>query len=406
MNFFNEQIIKRYLKKRRQKGRGMKGKIKNPVKFFNDLNKSNIPYVVLRWHDEVPLTKNDTDEFINSGNDIDILLEQGHENEIIKILASNKGELDIDLYTDTGRKGYSYLGYPYYPVCMAKEILKSRELSSSFYQPSLYFYAISLIYHIVYHKSLDSGLPSGLENIAQKHVKDRHNTLTTINKLLEGSNIAEPLSLNELTLDNLYHILKRNNQTMPTDLLSRWNKKDAWLSYLLTIESALHRDIALEFPQTIVFVLRDDISQEKYRSVCIEYIKSKFEVINEFELNVDQEHALTTRTRGGNWYEHSGKIEIKPNYILICYDHHPVIINKDDPIKANYPHVTNKNFFIKHKIRDHLNKNFDGEKFIGIHSSDNALESFDMINTIIPKQFDTLVAQLRKKTNRNQNAKR
>jgi hypothetical protein len=404
MNFFNEQIIKRYLKKRRRKGRGMKGKINSPVQFFNDLEKNNIPYVVLRWHDEVPLTKGDIHEFINSKNDIDILLEQGHENKIVKILASNKGKLDIDLYTDTGRKGYSYLGYPYYPVCMAKEILKTRENFLSFYQPSPYLYAISLIYHIVYHKSLDSGLPSGLDSIPQKRAEDRHNTLETINNLLKDSNIAQPLLADELTLNNLYLILKRNNETMPTDLLSRWNKKDAWLSYLLTTEREPHRELAIEFPQTIVFVLRNDISQEDYRSLCVEYIKSKFEIISEFELSNEQEHALTTRTRGGNWYEHSGKVEIRPNYVLICYDHHPELIDDNDPIKSNYPHVTNKNFFIKHKIRDHLNNNFGGEKFIGIHSSDNAIESFDMINTILPTQFDSFVSSLREKIIRQKNA--
>ncbi len=367
----------------------MKAKINSPQRFFMDLDKHNIPYVVLRWHSEIPSTPEEIEQFIAEENDIDILIEQGHENKLISILASNRGELDVDIYSDTGRKGFSFNGYPYYPVGMAKSILQTRVKKNNFYIPSPQMHTYSLIYHLVYHKGLESGISTGVDGIETKSKKDKHNTLQSINKILEDSKVAPAIPKDDFTLTKLYNILSKNEWLMPTDLLRRLDNIDEFHEHLLSKEERNHTLMASKLPETMVFLLRDDADSIDDRNICREELKKHFEIIEEHPLMPVQAERLCQHTRGGNWYEVSGTKLVKPSYIFVCYDHSPEATPSNNILAQKHPHVSNNKTFIKYEIRDTL-KERNTPKTVGLHSSDNALEAFEMIHTTYSSEADRI----------------
>ena len=83
-------------KKSKKKGGKLKLKLGNCSGFFAELHKSNIDYVVLRWFDEVPLTKLEEE---NMKKDIDILFHHSDLKKVIKIAVKFPGKVLAEFYS-------------------------------------------------------------------------------------------------------------------------------------------------------------------------------------------------------------------------------------------------------------------------------------------------------------------
>jgi hypothetical protein len=385
---------KRLLRKWRKKGHQKKTvrlAISRVPELFAKFNDQAIRYVVLRWFDEVPLTPQDEQNYTE---DIDLLIGGEPFNEIARIACQQSGQIKCDLYSVTGRKGTSYCGMPYYPPIIAEAILNSRQLYHGvFYVPSPVNHFLSLAYHVVYHKGLDSGIPSGC------YLKSNPDSKRPYHQLLKelGRNIGASIP-QSFTLMDLHEYLKHSDWDMPYDLLERWPSKSDWHRHLLQHERSLLQPWVDRMPHLLVFFIREDVIQCDKTEAVYEILQEKFTILKTEFLTAQQTKSVMRKVRGGSWVEHRGTTWIPPKIAIVCYDYNPVWINENDMEKTKaYPLVKNQNVFQKHKVRAQLNNIAKAEKeIIGLHGSDNAYEAQHMLMAIYGQDMERINNELLK----------
>ena len=358
-------------KKSKKKGGKLKLKLGNCSGFFAELHKSNIDYVVLRWFDEVPLTKLEEE---NMKKDIDILFHHSDLKKVIKIAVKFPGKVLAEFYSVEGKKGTAARGYPYYPPVLAEKILQSRVLhKNSFYIPASFEHFQSLLYHIVYHKGYESGLPVDASTAPQQEGKrDYLKTLTSMSQQLDIE-LPEPI-----TLFSLHDYLNKTGWTMPYDLKLRWNNQQKWLKTLCKKEENLDFTYASQLPELIVFLIRSDATvSANIKQSTIDKIESRFNILQTIDLDKEAQQRVSLNVRGGNWIEHSGKIFTPALTAVICHDSDPIKLKKSDPRYRKNPHITNAKVLDKNIIRDEINILFPDDKYnrTVLHSSDNTMEA-------------------------------
>ncbi len=386
MNIINKIKYQILLYKWRRKGRRKKTvrmKINNVISVFNQFNQNQIRYVVLRWFDDVPLTAAEEAAY---DQDVDMLIDVQDINQIALIASENSGVIKCDLYSITGAHGTAYKGMPYYPPILAEHILNNRVLHpNGFYVPSPQIHFYSLSYHLVYHKGLESGIPSGCEMPSDKNPKRPYRAL------LEtfGSDLNIKLK-KPYTLLSLHEYLKKENWHMPSDLMERWPKQTSWHKYLIKYEHKLLDEWAQKLSNLIIFIVREDAINSRYINTIQSMLKEKFEILRVEYLSEEQKISVARNVRGGNWIEHSKTTFIGPMIAIICFDHHPE--GFDDPERARkYPLVKNKNVFRKHEIRNQLNRDTTLQrKLLALHGSDNGYETQHMLQAIYGNKVETI----------------
>jgi len=199
--------------------------------FLQKLEQRGIRSVVLRWPDEVPQSA--SAEKVCT-EDVDLLIDGNGLDCAIEIAAGQPGKIKCDLYTSTGHRGTTYRKMPYYPPVLADRILSHRECyNSSFHIPDPLTHFCSLAFHLVYHKGLESGIPSGC------HLETSPAPKRDYGKLLEGLACAAGIPLEAPTsLFQLHQLLKKHDWEMPPDLLVRWPKQTDWHRWLLKQQNA------------------------------------------------------------------------------------------------------------------------------------------------------------------------
>lgn len=368
-----------YLQKWRQKHRKNKTvrlKVCRVLEVLREFEQRNIPYVVLRWFEEVPLN---VEQEANFKEDVDLLIEPDKMEQIAELAGSHRGTMKCDLYSTTAKLGTSYLGMPYYPPVMAKEILEHREkYQGLFYVPVPQYHFNALAYHLVYHKGLESGIPTGCDLTTNPQPKRPY-----AQKLEElGTTIGVEL-VKPYTLCSLHNYLKSIHWDMPYDLLVRWPRQTAWQEHLIDYERQLLQPYAEKLPELAVFFIRSDVVDADAVEQTYQLLEQKFTLLRKETLNQEQQKRVMRMVRGGNWIEHKRTTTVPPCIAVVAYDFSPQIYTEDDPRKKRYPLVTNTNMFYKHKIRKSINESSQVKnKIIGIHGSDNAYEAQHMLEAV------------------------
>jgi hypothetical protein len=376
-------IRKRYLlskwRRRKRRGKNVRLRVSNLKGLFQRFDKYSIRYVILRWFDEVPLTRQEEDNF-KQDDDIDILV----DTEDIKLLAfiagRHPGNVKCDIYSLTGRRGMSVLKMPYYPPALASIILSKRQrYRDVFFVPEALTHFRSLAFHLVYHKGTDSGIPSGCHLQSDPEPKRPYGRfLAELGQSL-SVRIEQPY-----TLLGLHEYLKQCDWEMPYDLLERWPRQTDWHKVLLQKEADILRPWAEKLPGLLLFFIRQDLIEDNKTDTVYQMLEEKFSILKTENLNPQQIGRVMRKVRGGNWIAHNGTWIIPPKIAVICYDRNPVAVQETDADKMrSYPLVENRNVFHKHEIRMRLAEaNGDSEEVFGIHGSDNAYEAQHMLRTI------------------------
>ena len=115
MNLCKRLLARLRLARWRKKLKADKGfslRLRNPTRFLQGLARENVPYVVLRWYDEVPQ--------VLAGrlvDDIDILVQHGSLPGIAAAMplfnfGRKASKVKFDIYSDSGRSGLSYRKMP------------------------------------------------------------------------------------------------------------------------------------------------------------------------------------------------------------------------------------------------------------------------------------------------------
>ena len=389
--FIKKRLLNKW-KKRKKRWKNITLKLKDIHDFFEKLETHNISYVVLRWFDEVPLTKMDEKNF-SEKNDIDLLVDTKDINKLASIASKHYGKIKCDIYNVKGGRGLSYNKFPYYPPVLASKILGNRELYNDvFYVPCPQHHFKSLAYHLVYHKGLDSGIPTGAE------IQTKPNPKRNYGKHLQQ--LGDKLALDipkPYTLLNLHNYLVQNKWDMTYDLIERWPNKTLWHEYLLKCHIEDLKPWAEKLPHLLIFFIRQDmVDSGRVESIC-DMVEEKFEILMKQQLNQRQVEDIGFKVRGGNWTSNKDNKVIPASVAIICYDHNPVEMSaKDTKYNELYPKVRNKNIFHKHEIRRRLasDKTFNKILSSGVHSCDNHLEAQHMLSAIFPEMYEQINREL------------
>jgi hypothetical protein len=398
MSLLHWILKKRLLRKwRKARHKTIRLKVSDVPGMLEDMDKKGIRYVVLRWPEEVPVTAEQERLF---SEDVDLLTDVDKRTlpVMADIVASRPGNVTCDLYSIGGRAGTSYLGMPYYPPVLAENVLENRHRHpKGFYVPQPLLVFRSLAFHVVYHKGLLSGIPTGCE--IQTESCPKRNYKQRLEELGKSLNVEiEP----PYSLLKLHDYLKQCKWNMPYDLLERYPRKGPWHEYLLHRELNLLRPWAQRLPGLLVFFIRQDATSPEKLDFITSQLSGKFHILRTEILSDEQIERVVRFVRGGNWIQGPNLELVRPVIAMITYDHNPVPVDESDHLKkTSYPLVRNGNVFIKQHIREMLNSKFftDGEIF-GIHGSDNEFEAQHMLRAIYDQRVDEvnnmLVAGLKK----------
>lgn len=335
------------------------------IEFLKTLTQNNIDFVVLRWFDEV-LNANNTTE------DVDVLINSESLQKFSELLNNSVGILPIDLYSSNGDEAFSYAGLPYYTKELSNKILENKVLyKNDFYVPNNYYYLVSLMYHIVFHKSLSSGLDIN-KNTKNTIIGKRDYKQITADLLKENNEVID-----KINLETLYNFLKSENLIPEYDLILKLKnlKNDTWLNFVIN-------DIRNQYLAQYKFVKGLSVFFLREQSVNETGIKKVIDVVNDYgfkllehsKINEKHLEKVHENVRGGKW--DIGDFEInagKPLYYFILFDS----FNKPPTgnFKKLYPNLENeKATKLKIGLRHSLNA-LHKKSMNSIHSSDDFFEA-------------------------------
>jgi hypothetical protein len=385
-------MLARWRKNKRRK-RTMSMRVRDVVSVLQKIEELGARYVVLRWADEVPTTM-EQENLFGAKNDIDILTDIRSEYlpGLAKVAVCNLGQVACDLYSISGGV-MAYNGMPYYPPILGEEILQHRQKhKNGFYVPGDDIGFLSLAFHLVYHKGLNSGIPSGCELLSVPNPKRPYHQHIENFGRQSGVEIEQPY-----TLLKMHEYLKKRQWSMPYDLLERWPNKSTWHHYLLNLEIELLRPWAQRLPGLLVFFVRGD--EKQMADITAEELSKKFQILHVETLSEEQINRVVRLVRGGNWLQRNKNLGLAmPRFAVLCYDHSPVAIDQSDEERnTSYPLVRNKNVFIKHQIRETLGRNVTcGDHNNRLHGSDNEYEAQHMLKAIYGDRTEEVNLSLEK----------
>ncbi len=356
------------------------------------LEEQGVPAVALRWFDDVPRTPEEEARYTK---DVDLLIDGSGLETAISLAAEQPGPVRCDVYSSTGQRGSTYKGMPYYPPVLAQLLLSNRKLyDSAFYVPQPEYHFRSLAYHLVYHKGLISGIPSGCHLQSEPQPKREYGRL-----LADVAKSARVKLDKPVTLLKLHEILKQHEWNMPLDLLARWPKQTPWHAWLLEREQESLKSWADTLPHLLVFFLREDITEKDLTETALQMLREKFHILHVQELSNEQTERVMRQVRGGNWLQHQKTTIVPPKVAVVCYDLHPDTEGVEQAATQTnrknqnaFPFVKNANVFFKHEARRRLNEIArGGRKIQGIHGSDNAFESLHMVQAVYGKDSGRMI---------------
>ena len=357
--------------------------------FLRQLEEGGINAAVLRWFEEVPVSIGDE----RVGNrDVDLLIDGSRVEDAVRIAVNQPGRVKCDLYSNSGVRGTTYRGLPYYPPALAEQILADRvRHPRGFLVPSPKMHLLSLAYHLCYHKGLEAGIDSGCLLAVERTPRRDYAKKFAELAAAAGATVAAPI-----TLLGLHQYLRQHGWDIPLDLLPRWPKQTAWHSWLHEYETQALKAWSQKLPHLLAFFIRDDVVERGLTDAACDMLTERFTLLAVHELDGDAVERVTRRVRGGNWLEHNRATLVPPKLLAVCYDRHPapvpatcVVGKRQKQARSAYPFVDNGNVFFKHEIRDRLNAMISGApKIHGIHGADNALEAQYMLRTVFGPATD------------------
>lgn len=369
-------------------------KVGDLKRFYLSLNEAGIPYVVLRWADDVPVSPTGPDAF---EHDIDHLIDRGCIDEIKAIASRLPGPAKCDFYSLSGERGSAYRKFPYLPPALAQQVLENRVVDPrAFHVPAAKDMLFAFAFHLVYHKGQGSGLPSGIDEIATA-TKPKRDYQSELVRLAGLANVALP---DPLTLRSIHGLLKENEWNMPLDLMARWPDRQPILQALAAIEVQHLSPLADRTHDINVFVLRSDISMMDSQMLIRKMIRSRFTILDDVPLSPMQVTRLARLTRGGNWYEKGRKDPVLPTQVIVCRNNnipgplpHGMTPEK---VKTRYPHLSSTDVLIKRDIRDAVNRLEGGPATrVILHATDNASEAAETLEALKGDQAVTYIEQLK-----------
>jgi hypothetical protein len=361
-------------------------------RLYRRLEEAGVPYVVLRWSDEVPWTPAEEQAY---HRDVDHLVGEGCTGLIARISSGQPGAVSCDYYDAAGRRGGAYRGMPYYMPALAGRILSRRvRHPRGFFVPCPEDALHAFLYHLVYHKGALCGLESGLGVPAVAASRDYGAEARRLAALV-GITLPEPL-----TLVALHEYLRSVGWSMAGDLFPRWGDQHPVLRALAARERELTAGLVAQAQDLTVFILRSDGGGEAGAAVARREIAKRFRILREEALDGAVRDRVVGQTRGGSWVEKGQPSPIWPTRALICR-------NAEVPgplpagysaakVRRRYPHVAHTDVLIKREVRAKVAALPGVSPGAAVlHATDNPLEAVDTLRAIYAEALEARLAELR-----------
>mgnify|MGYP006908279383 CR=1 FL=1 len=375
---------------RRKAGRGIRARVAHPAEFLTALDAAGVRNVVMRWWDEVPLTRA---EAASMPGDVDVLVDDDAGRSAAWIAAGMGGAAAVELRSVTGEVG-AFAGVPYYPPAFASEALERRvRHERGFAIPHPEHRLPLVLFHLCYQKAEKSGLPTGVGLPTGEAKRDYAAKLRAL-AADEGAALPEPL-----TLAALHAELQRLGWDMQLDLLVRWPIQSPWITHLVDEARARYDAAAAAAPELIVFVFRSDVT-DALREIALRRLAEWFDVLETGELDAAQRRRCLRHLRGGSWTSRRGRETVGPTHYAVVNDRRPEPVT-DPRIRETQPHVTNQRVRLKHALREDLRAAAEtaGSRCRhALHSSDNRHEAMHFLEVIFGPAFEQKVAEYAEQT--------
>ncbi|MFZ9201443.1 MAG: hypothetical protein ACO23N_03310 [Opitutales bacterium] len=357
---------------------------------YRRFDDAGIPYVVLRWADELPLSPA---EERGHARDVDHLVGNDTLDRICRISSAQPGPVSCDYYTAGGQRGGAYRGMPYYMPALAARILARRvRHPNGVWVPCPADAYHAYLYHLVYHKGHLSGIDTGLGLPTTPQATRDY--AAEVRRLAAAAGEAVPETF---TLLGFHEYLRAVGWAMAYDLMPRWGDRHPVLRALEQLESERDAALAQRARNLTVFVLRDDCGGERGETIARAMIGERFAILREVRLSPEAQARVVSQTRGGNWVEKGRTHPVLPTLAFLCR-------NADVPgplpvpmspakLRRRYPHVAHTDVLIKRVIRDRVAQ-LDGvlPGAVVIHATDNPLEAVSTLRAVLGPDLDAFLA--------------
>ena len=187
----------------------------NLRELFETLHRRNASYVVLRWFEKLP---------DGVDGDIDFLVADESLPHFEHLLHSHNDGIPCDLYSASGMRGYKFAGFPYLPPGHAQGILSRRvTIGRSLNVPCPEDHFLSLAYHAIYQKGLQSGLPTSLRDM-NPSLTPRHDYGGVLAELARTLRFSV-----EINMESLDEFLAARGWRPPAPVMHRLARYNPWL---------------------------------------------------------------------------------------------------------------------------------------------------------------------------------
>lgn len=360
-------------------------------RLYRRLEEAGVPYVVLRWADEVPWT---AEAEAHYHRDIDHLVGEGSTGLIARISSDQPGSVSCDYYDAAGRRGGAYRGMPYYMPALAGRILERRvRHPRGFFVPCPEDALHAFLYHLVYHKGALCGIETGLGVPAVPASRDYAAEARRLAALV-GVTLPEPI-----TLVGLHEYLRTVGWNMAGDLFPRWGDQHPVLRALAERERSLSAGLVAQARDLTVFVLRTDAGGPAGEEVARREIATRFRILREVPLEGVVRDRVVGQTRGGSWVEKGQTEPVWPVRALVCRNAPvpgPLPAGMSAAkIRRRYPHVAHTDVLIKRDVRAKVAALPGVVRGAAVlHATDNPQETVDTLRAIYGPGLEAVLPEL------------
>ncbi|NOX09516.1 MAG: hypothetical protein GXP22_08535 [Gammaproteobacteria bacterium] len=319
------------------------------------LDRQQSTYVLLR----LDMTAGSSLDDIARRDDVDILL----EDKIVPALkekfnTEKKGKGGkIDVYGIEGLHGSDYIGHSHLPVEMGRLILENRvKNEQGIYIPDESNEFVSLIYHLTYHKSEQSGIHwNDPESSRQSKYYD---VIVNLKRVL-GVEI-------EITHNAFHQYLGAQGWSITEDRMIAYVQNDFKYHHKAWFPAHLMNELAGEMN---LYVIRKVAVKKNWTQTMIDELSTHYRILKIKEIPWHVRLTKSRKMRGGKW-----KRGGRPYIAVVVFDPDPV--ETSDEEHKVHPFVFNAKQFIKPAIRERFSRETGTRpKDNPLHSTDNEAEA-------------------------------
>ena len=332
--------------------------------FLKHLHSNHIKYVVPRFFESLPMLHRE-------GGDLDIIVSDEDEKAVKNFLQENEGDIRVDVWT-VNRPNYH--GITYMPPLIAQEVIdKAKEGKALAKVPNAYDSLNCMIYHALYHKGFQGGIPSKYIKLNKKQSKNDY--LRYIDKY------AKQLDLTlDYSMESLDEYMLDIGWRPALDTLAKISQWNEWVR--------IHHIEQLPVAESTLFaiILKSGAVERGFSEEIIsQCINHNYEIISDCILEGEIQREAIRKLRGGVWND-----GLKDNRDIRKYYPSKIIILMD---KSNRGETGIR------QLKESLRSWVDDSNTSYIHSTDNDIETWDYIKICMPNhelELKTKVSLLKK----------